>query len=277
MLIFVIETIVITSMYNRELQSIDTQEKAYLLGLFYSDGNIGLNQAQCRVGLKLEDKDLIFQLQKLFPFFYIHYDRGAKIELGCYTKTLKTDLIFNGCFPRKSFENKKRLHIPNIRKELVRHFIRGYFDGNGGCTLSYSGKKTQKRVYIYSVSIDFLKEIQKEFICNNIISNLQINNKVGKLTINIYSYTSFYNYLYRGCSIFMKRKLDKFSQILSTNFFIQRETPPCRFCNSLDTVCDGYNYYKIKKQRYLCKTCKRHFTAPIISNNNSGEGELLEA
>ena len=35
-------------MYNRELQSIDTQEKAYLLGLFYADGNVGINQTQCR-------------------------------------------------------------------------------------------------------------------------------------------------------------------------------------------------------------------------------------
>lgn len=71
-------------MYNRELQSIDTQEKAYLLGLFYADGNVGINQTQCRIELKLEDKELIFHLQKLFPFFYIHYDRGTKIELGNY-------------------------------------------------------------------------------------------------------------------------------------------------------------------------------------------------
>lgn len=49
-------------MYNRELQIIDTQEKAYLLGLFYADGNIGLNQNQCRLELSLEDKDLIFHL-----------------------------------------------------------------------------------------------------------------------------------------------------------------------------------------------------------------------
>lgn len=49
-------------MYNRELQSIDTQEKAYLLGLFYADGNVGINQTQCRIELKLEDKELIFHL-----------------------------------------------------------------------------------------------------------------------------------------------------------------------------------------------------------------------
>ena len=264
-------------MYNRELQDIDTQEKAYLLGLFYSDGNVGLNQSQCRIELKLEDKDLIFQLQKLFPFFYIHYDRGTKIELGCYIKTLKVDLITNGCLPRKSFENSENLHIPSIRKGLVRHFIRGYFDGDGGCTLSYSGRKNQKRVYIYSASINFLKEVQEELFHNNIITSLQIINEVGKLTISTYSYKSFYSYLYTDCTIFMKRKLDKFKQILSTEFLIPKETPPCKFCNSPNTVCDGYDYYKVKKQRYLCKTCKRHFTAPVISNSNSGEGELLES
>lgn len=253
-------------MYNRELQSIDNQEKAYLLGLFYADGNIGVKQTQCRLELKLEDKELIFHLQKLFPFFHIHYDRGTKIELGNYQKTLKADLAANGCLPRKSFENKNDIHMPNINKSLIRHFIRGYFDGNGGCTLSHSGNKTQKRVYIYSVSLRFLEEIRKELVDSNIISRLSISHSVGKLTIAAASYIDFYDYLYDNSCVFMNRKKDRFSQILSTNFFVQKESIPCKFCNSNNTVCDGYDYYKVKKQRYLCKTCKRHFTAPLSSN-----------
>lgn len=264
-------------MYNRELQSIDNQEKAYLLGLFYADGNIGVNQTQCRLELKLEDRELIFHLQRLFPFFYIHYDRGTKIELGNYQKALKEDLMMNGCLPRKSFENKENIHIPNIDKSLIRHFIRGYFDGDGGCTLSYSGNKTQKRVYIYSVSIQFLEEIKIELEDSDIVSEISVTNDVGKLTIITTSYSSFYGYLYSNSVIFMIRKKDKFDQILSTNFFIQKSSIPCKFCNSNDTVCDGYNYYKIKRQRYLCKTCKRHFTAPISSNINGGGDELLES
>lgn len=263
-------------MYNRELQSIDTQEKAYLLGLFYADGNVGINQTQCRIELKLEDKELIFHLQKLFPFFYIHYDRGTKIELGNYQKTLKEDLVFNGCLPRKSFENKENIHMPDINKDLIRHFIRGYFDGDGGCTLSYSNNKTQKRVYIYSASIQFLREIKIELRDNNIMSELSIVNTVGKLTIFSSSYTCFYRYLYDDSIIFMNRKKNKFDQILSTNFFMQKDSIPCKFCDSNDTVCDGYDYYKVKKQRYLCKTCKRHFTAPLSSNIQSGGDELLE-
>lgn len=134
-------------MYNRELSIIDTQEKAYLLGLFYADGNIGLNQTQCRIDLSLGDKELIFKLKELFPFFYIHYDRGSKIELGNYCKDLKKDLISNGCLPRKSFDNRNNLHIPNIEDSLIPHFIRGYFDGDGGCTLS-TKKLKYKKEYI---------------------------------------------------------------------------------------------------------------------------------
>ena len=264
-------------MYNRELQFIDTQEKAYLLGLFYSDGNVGVNQNQCRISLKLEDKELIFSLQKLFPFFYIHYDRGTKIELGNYSRKLKEDLIFNGCLPRKSFENKDNLHIPTIDTSIIRHFIRGYFDGDGGCTLTTSGGKTQKRVYIYSVSISFLEEIKEFLTSNMIMSKIKIYNKIGKLEISVSSYNKFYSLLYKDSTIFMDRKESKYREILRTNFFVQKVTPPCKFCGSIDTVCDGYDYYKVKKQRYLCKECKKHFTAPISSNTNSGEGELLEA
>ena len=127
------------------------------------------------------------------------------------------------------------------------------------------------------MSIQFLEEIKIELEDSDIVSEISVTNDVGKLTITTTSYSSFYNYLYNDSVIFMIRKKDKFTQILSTTFFIQKESIPCKFCNSNNTVCDGYDYYKLKKQRYLCKTCKRHFTAPISSNINGGGDELLES
>lgn len=257
-------------MYNRELKVIDTQEKAYLLGLFYSDGNIGNNQTQCRLELSLNDRDLVFHLKELFPFFYIHYDRGTKIELGNYSKTLKEDLISNGCLPRKSFENRNNLHIPNISEDLIPHFIRGYFDGDGGCTLSTQKSKIQKRVYIYSASLPLINEIEefmksKGIIFNNIIQSGK-NIPVYKSTPSTKSYSNYYNFLYNDATIFMQRKKEVFDKILNTTFFTQKESIPCKFCGSQDTVCDGFTYYKVKRQNYLCKSCKKHFTAPLDSN-----------
>lgn len=257
-------------MYNRELKVIDTQEKAYLLGLFYSDGNIGNNQTQSRLELSLNDRDLVFHLKELFPFFYIHYDRGTKIELGNYSKTLKEDLISNGCLPRKSFENRNNLHIPNISEELIPHFIRGYFDGDGGCTLNTQKSKVQKRVYIYSASLPLINEIEdfmksKGIIFNNIIQSGK-NIPVYKSTPSTKSYSDYYNFLYNNATIFMQRKKEVFEKILNTTFFTQKESIPCKFCGSQDTVCDGFTYYKVKRQNYLCKSCKKHFTAPLDSN-----------
>lgn len=257
-------------MYNRELKVIDTQEKAYLLGLFYSDGNIGNNQTQCRLELSLNDRDLIFHLKELFPFFYIHYDRGTKIELGNYSKALKDDLISNGCLPRKSFENRNNLHIPNISEELIPHFIRGYFDGDGGCILNTQKSKVQKRVYIYSASLPLINEIEdfmksKGIIFNNITQSGK-NIPVYKSTPSTKSYSDYYNFLYNDATIFMQRKKEVFDKILNTTFFTQKESIPCKFCGSQDTVCDGFTYYKVKRQNYLCKSCKKHFTAPLDSN-----------
>lgn len=257
-------------MYNRELQVIDTQEKAYLLGFFYADGNVGNGRVQCRIDIQLNDKDLVFRLKELFPFFYIHYDRGTKIEIGNYRKEFQQDLIQNGCLPRKSFENRNNIHVPNIPEELIPHFIRGYFDGDGGCTLSFNSKKIQKRVYIYSASENLLNEVHDILLNNGIQST--ITGKMGKkipvfkLCIRTSSYESFYRYLYDTATIFLLRKKEKFDKIMQTKFFIQKEAPVCKFCNSNNTVCDGFTYYKVKRQNYLCKDCKRHFTAPLNSN-----------
>ena len=273
-------------MYNRELQVIDTQEKAYLLGLFYADGNIGNNQVQSRITLNNKDSELVFHLKNLFPFFYIHSNENRNtVELGNYKKELKEDFISNGCLPRKSFENRDNLHIPTLPKILYPHFIRGYFDGNGGCTVSQleSNKKTQKRVYIYSVSRDFLYEIKDLLLNNNIKSNITYTKSkwsdiiIYKLSINTFNYQNFYNFLYDSSTICMLRKKNRLEFILNnTNFFIQKKAPNCKFCNSNNVVCDGWNYYKIRRQNYLCKDCKRHFSAPLSSNIQSGEGELLE-
>lgn len=273
-------------MYNRELQIIDTQEKAYLLGLFYSDGNVGSSQIQSRISLREEDKELLFHLKKLFPFFYIHFmENRHTLELGNYSKKLQEDLISNGCLPRKSFENRNNLHIPDIDSFLIPHFIRGYFDGDGGCTVSHSkdtGKKTQKRVYIYSASKNFLEEISNILLSNNIkVSFTDSTNKkfikIYKLSISTGSYLNFFNYLYNNSTIWMTRKRVKFQDILNnTSFFEKKKIIACKFCGSNDVVCDGWNYYKEKRQNYLCKSCKRHFSAPLSSNIQSGEGELLE-
>jgi hypothetical protein len=263
--------------YHRELQNINTEEKAYLLGLFYSDGNVSKNQHHSRLTLK--DEILIKTLHEKFTFFNFYKIRNIYYELHSGINLVRKDLIDNGCLPDKSYSNKNNIKIPNVGN-LINHFIRGYFDGDGGCTLRKPKNKVQKRVYIYSASLNLLKEIDKILVNYNIKCSItRTSNTVYKLTILVNSYKLFYDFIYKNATIFMFRKEKLFNEILKTKFFVQKGAPNCKFCDSQNTVFNGNNYYKNNiRPRVLCKDCKRNFiTAPVNSNINSGVDELLES
>lgn len=277
-------------MYNNEFQVIDSQDKAYFLGLMYADGCVtnsvrkkdGKNLYGTSLVLKNEDISLLNAIKEIFPIFYTYsFNSGKSTLIKNNCKKCYFDLISNGCLPRKSYENRYNLHIPPIEESLLPHFIRGYFDGDGGCTLSFSSNKTQKRVYIYSASPQLLIEFAEYLQTKRIKTTMDNGHNVGilcyKLSIAAESYKEFFNLLYQDCHLKMLRKYNKFCEILQTNFFIQKESQICKFCGSSHTVCDGYDTYKFVRQRYLCKDCKRHFSASVRSNSNRYEGELLES
>lgn len=270
-------------MYNRELQKINNQYKAYLLGLFYADGNISLNQTHCRIALHEQDVEVLNSIKTKFNFFKMYQDKN-KHQFILYSgyALIKKDLISNGCFPQKSTINKNITKLPKLKNNLIRHFIRGYFDGDGGCYLDINSNKIQKRVYIYSASKNLLEEISNILRQNNIVSILRNSREdLYILQISTVSYKEFYNYLYIRATIKMRRKVDKFKTILKTNFFIQKVAPNCTICKSKNTVFNGkYTYKNVVKPRVFCKNCKNNYiiqSAPVSSNINSGEDELLES
>ena len=59
--------------YNGEFKMIDSKEKAYLLGLIMADGclfyNVRAGSYQVKIKLKKADKDLLYDIHSLFPFF----------------------------------------------------------------------------------------------------------------------------------------------------------------------------------------------------------------
>jgi hypothetical protein len=53
---------------------------------------------------------------------------------------MATDLVKHGCYRNKSLTVEFPKWLPN---ELKSHFVRGYFDGDGGVSVSKNGKKIQ--------------------------------------------------------------------------------------------------------------------------------------
>lgn len=113
------------------LDNIDSEEKAYFLGLMWSDGNIHKESNDIKIDLHSKDEDILIKLSNFFFKKEKLYRYATKTtpytRLLLTSAKLKEKLINLGCIPNKTF----KLKYPNISENLNRHFIRGLIDGDG--------------------------------------------------------------------------------------------------------------------------------------------------
>lgn len=146
---------------------IDTEEKAYWLGFLYADGCVHSNNNE--ISINITDKEHIEKF-KIAIGAVNHKitetnDKRFTNAKTLYQFTIKDeqlhkDLIQWGCVPQKSLLLNK---IPNIPRDFISHFIRGYFDGDG--SLHYLQGTNNYRISFIGTK-DFLNDIQKEISTN---------------------------------------------------------------------------------------------------------------
>jgi len=123
-------------------------------------------------------------------------------------RRLINDLKNIGLLPNKSLN----IMFPKINKNLERHFIRGYFDGDGNI---YIRKNKSSRCSICSGSKIFLDELNKKL-------NKNINTKINNVYNIINTQCSvigwgrkidiinLYHYFYEDSNFYIRRKKDIF-------------------------------------------------------------------
>ncbi len=109
-----------------------------------------------------------------------------------------------------SYNKTKKMNIPSIEHQYIRHYIRGFIDGDG---CFYINKNNNKKKCFEIVAYDetILCDIQKEFYNSNIVSKIYTKHN-GNKKLGVYANDSLiklYHYLYDDATIFMKRKHDK--------------------------------------------------------------------
>lgn len=190
--------------------TIDSEDKAYFLGLLYSDGSVCSNFFY----IKLADEDIlqIFKDKIKYegPIKYI--PKPKPNWKGCYkltinSKQLVQKLIDLGCTPNKT----KTIEMPNIEENLIRHFIRGFFDGDG--CLQLNNKLSHCRIDFTSASKKFLEQL-RPIITQQALTNGYLG-KESKYEVWHLNYSGqqtkkILNWLYKDSSIYMKRKHDKY-------------------------------------------------------------------
>ncbi len=200
-----------TKKYSNDEQffdKIDSEEKAYWLGFIVADGF----NSNDELIIQLSEKD-VSHLQKFKktinannPISYVKRKTNTCV-LRIGSRYLCKQLTKLGCIKKKSL----CVYIPNIDNNLIRHFIRGYFDGDGCC---YNNGKY--RVWsIHSGSTQLIQQIKNEIESSLNIKSLRL---YSKNTNNNSLYTgkkevidNIKHYLYDDATIYLERKYNKFS------------------------------------------------------------------
>jgi len=163
------------STYNENyFEKIDTIDKAYFLGLFYTDGYVTNKTNRVGIELNIKDKYILEELLKCLDSNLNVKERKRKnsfdnnkniyvCSILINNKKLHTDLINLGCLPSKS----KIIKLPNnnqVPEKFFWHFLRGVIDGDGSIGLyNCSDKKYKKpHISICSGSKDFIYDLHKK-------------------------------------------------------------------------------------------------------------------
>lgn len=213
-------------------------EMAYVLGLFYTDGNVdpGSKRDPDRKGHRLpsvrisqKDPELLKKISLLMKtnarlryreeYRYASTVAGELYTLELVNEKLYDDLLSLGVTPRKSLT----LSFPDIPSDLVRHFLRGCWDGDGTIHVSSRGK-SQSFAGIVSGSRQFLKGVVSRLfeigITNRINhSPIKMHTNGSALSITVKggkNLTMLFHYLYDGVdsSMRLERKYDNFAKIM---------------------------------------------------------------
>lgn len=198
---------------------IDTQDKAYLLGLLYADGC----NSNGHIAIRLQeiDRDILCKMNIILgsdrPLRFIDYSSRNNSSQNQYSldivnQHMSNQLSLLGMVPNKSLI----LEFPQwMNAELYPHFIRGYFDGDGYVSKNYNNAKLSiisTKAFCEKVKDILYKDIGINaciYLCHKNESTttraLQISgrNQIKK----------FLDYIYNNANLYLDRKYNIYQSL----------------------------------------------------------------
>ena len=213
---------VATSFKKDYFKTINTEAKAYYLGLLLTDGNVfkakrNTPQYRIQISLKLSDINIIEKFKE---------ELNAMNKISTYTTSSRSECMFSvhsnemasdlskyGIVERKTFNTELTTLIPD---DLYRHYIRGIFDGDGTVYI----RKNNQLIFGFYGTHNLVNQVKYYLIQEINISN---NSTFDKETVSFVTFSkkkdviNFYNYIYKDASFFLERKKKKFEE-----FFVMK-------------------------------------------------------
>lgn len=206
-------------MYTDFFKIIDTEEKAYWLGFIAADGNIRKDLLECSITLQRIDKKHLEKFAICFDNYYkvkdVEREYPAAI-IRIYSKQCCLDLAQYGIVPNKSLTLKVNTEL--IPQNLIRHYIRGYFDGDGSIFCSHPNRTNGYNYEEWGcnfVGTEYDLEFFKTYF--NLSNKIAKKGAIYELDINgtLKAYDVLKE-LYEDSTISLDRKREKYEQFRSS-------------------------------------------------------------
>jgi len=211
---------------------IDAPNKAYILGLLHADGCNKMDKGTVSIGLQESDKDLLEKIRLEIgsekPLRFIDnsnkhtfgYDYENLYELQMFSIHMCEQLAEKGIVPNKSLV----IGFPEwLDEDLISHYIRGVFDGDGSIYQQIKSKDNKPIVVTITATNSFcqkLKDICKEKLkLNSFVYDASCHNGITKVfTISGRNVCKiFLDWLYKDAEIYLKRKYDRYCNYYNIN------------------------------------------------------------
>jgi hypothetical protein len=266
-------------------EKINTSEKAYWLGFIYADGSVTEKTHTLRIGLIVEAERHLNKFAKAINFSgnvkgpFSNKDGTIKnlYTIALHHPKMYNDLANKGVVPNKTYCVKFPFWI---NKDLLPHFVRGLFDGDG--TISKKTTKYKNKVY-ETPSFGFSSKVEK--FCNAIADVISDGagvdrNKVvsrkhnGDFGLNYQGTPALRirDWMYKDATVWMECKKDKF---YSHDYSLSRPQDKQHQTAIIDSELNRRAWKRLSEykgyHRHITLQCdKNHIWTTKVSNFKNG-------
>lgn len=209
---------------------IDTAEKAYFLGFLFADGYVSSRFKLCKIDLQEIDVDLLEKFKKAINFSgkinqyvakkgksYRPEDAIVK-RISVINESFSKALETKGVVTHRERSSFPFQYVPNM---YIFDFIRGYFDGNGSISLSFSKMGNMSIMVNICGGTNLLKDIGDILNSNGIEVKWHPRRKDNLDNTQLFisktqNKIRFLDLIYQNATVFLDRKYAKYLKIKET-------------------------------------------------------------
>lgn len=201
-----------------------TSDSCYWAGFIAADGCVK-NDGTLTICLNYDDTAHLEKFKEYCKSTHkitSNTEKYYRSEISFKRTRISEDLYSNfNITPRKSLTYK----MPTLPPGMMRHFLRGYFDGDGCICESFSNKNSKTATLYTTVtgSQDFIKSLEHFFVDTLGIKG-SVSTKINKgstpfctVKYNTTASKILLEYLYKDCKYYLDRKKKLYDTIVVSN------------------------------------------------------------